>query len=160
MTETRKRMSENGGSEIKPRKIVINPLRPAIIVVFIILLVVACALFLSQRPWIGSYPTIGTNKGSTANTWTWTITAITDGGYIHKADVYVQVENASGFVIRNVQLTDASGTHGFQYAPGPYGNNEYLAVGDMFKLDKAYTSGSKIILVASNHAVEYCIMTV
>jgi len=110
-------------------------------------------------------PTIGTNKGSTSNAVTWTVSAISGGAQILKNDVYVQVKYASNgtFAIQTVILSGvggASGTHGFTYSSASTGN--YISVGDTFSLSKTagFTQGDTVTLVQTAAATgQYCVLT-
>lgn len=106
--------------------------------------------------------TITSSKGSTATTFTWTVTSITGLVPILKTDVYVQVKYASNstFAIQTVILATASGTHGFTYSPATGGS--YIAVGDTFSISRTagYSTGDTITLVKSAGATaQYCVFT-
>jgi flagellin-like protein len=113
-------------------------------------------------------PAIGTTKGSTATTITWTITAIGSGASVLKADVFVQLKNinVATFNISSVTLLTATGTQGFTYASAAGGN--YLSVGDIFSVTRAttgaagpsYPTGSTLTLVTAGGSGQYCILTV
>jgi len=100
---------------------------------------------------------IGTAPGSNANDHTWSVIALGSGSVL-QSDVYVQLKNASGFVIQTELLTTASGTHGFGYQAATSG--DYIAVGDVFTLSKAYAQGTTITLVNSDATTQYCVLTV
>jgi flagellin-like protein len=100
--------------------------------------------------------TIGTFPDTDANNHVWRVTALT--GSILRSDVFVQVKNASGFIIQTELLTTAAGTHGFGYQAATTG--DYIAVGDTFTLSKAYTQGSSITLVNSDAKLQYCVLEV
>jgi flagellin-like protein len=107
-------------------------------------------------------PTIGTNKGSTSNAVTWTVSAISGGAQILKTDVYVQVKYASNgtFAIQTVALATASTTHGMTYSAASSGN--YISVGDTFALSKTagYAQGDTMTLVQTAGATgQYCVLT-
>jgi len=105
-------------------------------------------------------PAVGTTKATDANNNTWTISAIGGGASVLKSDVYVQLSNASGFVITTELLSLASGTHGFTYSSASGAAGLYLQVGDSFKLSKTYTTGCKITLVTAGAAGQYAVLTV
>jgi len=132
----------------------------SIIVVLMIGLVSISIYFIPSPPYVGGINTIHTYKSSTLTTYTWTVTAIGGTNYILKSDVYVQLKGngSSMFIIATESLTDASGTHGFNYTPAFSGN--YLAAGDVFSLSKDYLQGTTIILVPPPAIGQYCVLTV
>jgi flagellin-like protein len=115
-------------------------------------------------------PAVGTTKGSTATTITWTITAIGSGASILKADVFVQLKNINlaTFNISTVALPTlvTTPTAGFTYSSAAGGN--YLSVGDIFSVTRAvtgaagpsYPTGSTLTLVTAGGSGQYCILTV
>ena len=106
----------------------------------------------------GSYGPINTTgKMSNETIWFWYINSIVDGPIL-KSDVYVQLKNASDFVINGESLENASGTHGFKYVPAHSGND--LSNGDLFSLSRDYLQGCTITLVTPFEMGKYCILTV
>jgi archaeal type IV pilus assembly protein PilA len=111
-------------------------------------------------------PAVGTTKGTTATSYTWTITAIGSGASILKSDVYVQIKNGTTglFSLQTTVLT-ATATltaAGLTYSSASAGN--YISVGDIFSLAKtgtlAFTQGSTVTLVTSGAAGQYAVLTV
>jgi hypothetical protein len=137
MINEEKGMSENEGSGIKPRKIVINPLRPAIIVVFILLLVVACVLFFPQRPWIGSYSTFNIVQKSTSTDYTLTIDHAIGGSVpvrLSRSVLWV-VGPQDSFPLRiPLENITSKWSHGIIYLDSD--NNSCVSPGDLIILQK------------------------
>jgi len=106
-------------------------------------------------PVVGSI--IGTVPDSEANNHVWRVTALS-GEPVLRSDVYVQLKNASGFVIQTELLSAAVGTHGFGYQAASAG--DYIAVGDVFTLSKTYAQGSTITLVNLGATTQYCVLKV
>jgi ribosomal protein L40E len=118
--------------------------------------------FLTISPPLNNHDTqavFGIVKGTTADTLTWTITAISGGASVLRSDVYVQLRNASGdYVIATEPMTVASGTHGFNYAAASAGN--YISVGDVITLSDDYAVGSVIYLVTAGAVGQYAVLSV
>jgi hypothetical protein len=98
------------------------------------------------------------NKGADIDNFRWTIVAISGSATVWKSDVYVQLRNASGFVITNEPITAASGTHGFKYEP--VSSEDYIRVGDVLRLSKDYAEGCTITLVTPGATWQYALLTV
>jgi len=130
-----------------------------LIPVFLILATSSYYVLAVPQPYYGgSYGPISvTNKISNESSWFWYINSIVDGP-IFKSDVYVQLKNASGFVINGESLENASGTHGFKYVQAFSGN--HLSSGDLFSLSRDYPQGCTITLITPFGIGKYCIMTV
>ncbi len=86
-------------------------------------------------------PNIYLSMSSNTTDWIFTVAGIS---YSHapllKSAVYVQLDNGSGYVILNEQLTAASGSHGFNYFPNSSG--DYVTIDDVFTISKDYAYGS------------------
>lgn len=100
---------------------------------------------------------IGTVSDSDASNHLWRVTALSSNPVL-RSDVYVQLKNASGFVIQTELLSVAAGTHGFGYQAASTG--DYIAVGDVFTLSKTYNQGSTITLVNLGATTQYCVLKV
>ena len=132
----------------------------ATILMVAITVVLAAVLYVMVLTFIlppGGGSVIATVPDSEANNHTWRVTALS-GASVLRSDVYVQLKNASGFVIQTELLSVAVGTHGFGYQAASTG--DYIAVGDVFTLSKAYTQGATITLVNSNAVTQYCVLEV
>jgi len=128
------------------------------VIIFLLLLVpIIISAFSFPPSYYHMTPVIASQKSSDATNWKWQITAI-GGGPILKSDVYVQLMNASGYVIQTEMLTTASGTHGFSYTPAS--SVDHVSVGDLFRLSKDYTIGCTMTLVTPGAAGQYCLMTI
>jgi len=120
--------------------------------------VLAAVLYVTTTGITGSNnsipPMVSTSKSTDNLNTVWTVVAIAGGSHpLLIIDVYVQMQNETGFIITTEPLLNASGTHGFKYAQASAG--DYLGVGDTFSLDKAYTQGCKITLVNPSATVLY-----
>jgi len=108
-------------------------------------------------------PAVGTTKGTTATTYTWTITAIGSGASILKSDVYMQIKNGTtGLITTQTTLLATTASAGFTYSPASAGT--YISVGDILSLAKtgpyAYAQGSTVTLVTAGAAGQYAVLTV
>lgn len=103
-------------------------------------------------------PMVSTSRTTDNTNIVWTVVAIAGSHAVLRTDVYIQLQNESGFIIQTEPLLNASGTHGFKYTEANSG--DYLSVGDMFSLDKAYTTGCKLTLVTPSATSLYGQMTV
>jgi len=139
--------------------ILLTLLAISLIVLALVLYEVVMIYIYSQPSGPGAIvPVISVTKSSNATTWTWAITAIGGVGSILKSNVYVQLKNASGFIIGNEPLTVASGTHGLNYYSISTG--DHIAVGDVFTLSRDYLQGCSITLVTAAASGHYCVLTV
>jgi hypothetical protein len=126
----------------------------AITVVLAAVLYVMVLAFIIPPPQGGL---IGTVPDSDANNHLWRVIAFGSDPVL-RSDVYVQLMNASGFVIQTELLSSAAGTHGFGYQASTVG--DYIAVGDVFSLSRAYDQGTTITLVNLGATTQYCILKV
>jgi len=110
-------------------------------------------------------PMIGVTKTLNDKDYIWTVDAITGGSPIYKSNVYIQLQNESGFVIHTEPLfsagnaTGCNGSHGFLYVSAT-SNSTYIGVGDVFHLDRAYAQGCTINLVNPTASSIYAMLTV
>jgi len=137
--------------------------RPFYLIVIVIIALLIIGLIIAYFPWLPpdpgpQLPPIVTVKSSDINNYIWTVTTIGAGSPILKSDIYVQLKNASGYVIQTEGLTTISGTHGFNYVPASSGI--YISAGDVFSLSRDYAVGSKIFLVDAPASGYYTILTV
>ena len=130
------------------------------VVLAAILYVMASSLFTntSITPMLSASKTIDGN-----NDHIWIVSSIT-GGPILQSEVFVQLQNESGFVISTEplyatgDLSGCNGTHGFHYAPAS--GSGQLSVGDEFFLDTAYETGCTLRLVNPDATATYTVFTV
>jgi len=139
----------------------------ATILLVAITVVLAAILYALTSGLVGNTemtPMIGATQTLSDQNHIWTVDAITGGSPILKSNVYIQLQNGSGFVILTEPLfsvgnvTGCNGSHGFRYASAS--NGSYLGVGDSFYLDRAYSQGCTITLVNPTATSLYAIFTV
>jgi hypothetical protein len=132
-------------------------------IVTVIYLVSLMVFMVVSTPLVKEYgwPEIRTNIGTTIigglSYTTWTVSDRTQPNIL-QSDVYVQVHNATGFVIPTIRLTTASGTHGFLYVPATNGNN--ITPGDVFALSTNYKVNCTLTLVTGGGTGMYCFLVV
>jgi len=136
-------------------------IKSIVMIVTVIYLVSLMVFMVGSTPSYKYYGWPGTSTGTATigglPYTTWTVSMHIQSNIL-KSDVYVQVGNATGFQIATVQLTTASGTHGFLYVPAT--NGPHIAQGDVFALSTDYKVNCTVTLVSTGGTTQYCELVV
>jgi len=125
-----------------------RPYLPFVLLILIILIIITAMWWNSIQPPPPHYATPYFTRSATSTAIVWTVFGNSGWLPLPRSFIYVQIINATGFVMTTTPLADANGRHGFTYSPAGSGN--YIGVGDVFTLSKDYASGCELRLVTAN----------